>query len=324
MMRSFALAALLVACLASVTEAQATSRITGPINKARSAAAAASARTEAQQRDAVANQQRDSSQAGRDSATAGPVSTERAPQANSGMQAAPKPDAKTPTTAQAGKTVASAATGKAPPTTAAGKAPATAPASGKATPPGPSPSSGPVVAAPTNRGRASGASPEPAAKAGTVASKTSGAAGNPGAASPNVTPPATRPSTTVESAPDTGRRASFGPQAPKPDVSISREVYGYEPSGRRDPFVSLLQTDELRPFLTDLLFVGVIWDARGRSVALMRDVKTKEQYRARVGHLVGRMRVTSIDKKQVVFTIEEFGFSRQETLIAGDTSKVRK
>ena len=310
-MRSLAFAALLLMSLAPAVGAQATSRITGPINKARSAAAAASARTEAQQRDGL--QQRDSAQSGRDSAVAGPVATERAAQPNSGIQAPQKPGAKTTANAPAGKAVASAAP--------AGKAPATAPASGKTAPPGPGPSSGPVVAAPTNRGRGA----EPAGKAPAVASKTSGSAAAAAARPPTVTPPATRPSTTVEAAPDTSKRASFGPQSPKPDVSISREVYGYDPAGRRDPFVSLLQTDDLRPFLSDLLLVGVTWDRSGRnSVAQLRDVKTKEQYRARVGHLVGRMRVSSIDKKQVVFTIEEFGFSRQETLILGDTSKVRK
>jgi hypothetical protein len=109
-------------------------------------------------------------------------------------------------------------------------------------------------------------------------------------------------------------------------VSISREVFQYDPSGRRDPFISLLTTDDLRPLFTDLLLVSVVYDGRRaqNSVAILRDAKTKEQYRARVGQLVGRMRVSSIDRKQVIFTIEEFGFSRQETLVVGDTSKVRK
>ena len=38
---------------------------------------------------------------------------------------------------------------------------------------------------------------------------------------------------------------------------------------------------------------------------------------------LGRMRVTQIQPKQVVFTIEEVGFSRQEALALGDTTKAR-
>jgi hypothetical protein len=40
--------------------------------------------------------------------------------------------------------------------------------------------------------------------------------------------------------------------------------------------------------------------------------------------LIGRMRVAAIEPKRVMFTIDEFGFSRQETLVIGDTTKVRK
>ena len=67
------------------------------------------------------------------------------------------------------------------------------------------------------------------------------------------------------------------------------------------------------------------YDPQGRnSVAIMRDAATKEQYRVRQGQLIGRMRVAAIEPKRVMFTIDEFGFSRQETLVIGDTTKVRK
>jgi hypothetical protein len=37
-----------------------------------------------------------------------------------------------------------------------------------------------------------------------------------------------------------------------PKVLINREVFQYEGSGRRDPFISLLTTSDLRPLLTEL------------------------------------------------------------------------
>jgi hypothetical protein len=109
------------------------------------------------------------------------------------------------------------------------------------------------------------------------------------------------------------------------EISLSREVFQYDAGGRRDPFVSLLNTADLRPLLTDLVLVHIIYDARGgNSVAILRDAKTKDQYRIKAGQLIGRMRVAAIEAKRVLFTIDEFGFSRQETLVFSDTTNVRK
>ena len=105
---------------------------------------------------------------------------------------------------------------------------------------------------------------------------------------------------------------------------ISRETYTYQGTGRRDPFVSLMNSNELRPLFQDLKLVAVAFDATGRnSVAVLRDVTSKEQYRVKVGQEIGRMRVASIGEKSVVFGIEEFGYSRQETLAMNDSTKVR-
>src|SRR5438552_18702856 len=80
-----------------------------------------------------------------------------------------------------------------------------------------------------------------------------------------------------------------------PKVLINREVFQYDGSGRRDPFVSLLTTSELKPMLNDLKLVGVAYDPRGQdSVAALRDVTSKEQYKVRVGQTIGRMRVAAI------------------------------
>jgi len=109
-------------------------------------------------------------------------------------------------------------------------------------------------------------------------------------------------------------------------VLINRESFSYDADGRRDPFVSLLTTSDLRPLLQDLKLVAVAFDPNGRtSVAVMRDITSKEQYRVRVGQTLGRMRVAAIQEKAVVFTIEEFGFSRQELLaMTADSTKTRR
>ena len=117
-------------------------------------------------------------------------------------------------------------------------------------------------------------------------------------------------------------------QAPKSEASevlITRESFAYGATGRRDPFVSLMNTEELRPLLGDLKLVAVALDPTGRnSVAVLRDLSTKEQYRVKVGQEIGRMRVAAIHAKDVVFGIEEFGYSRQESLaMTQDSTKVR-
>ena len=113
-----------------------------------------------------------------------------------------------------------------------------------------------------------------------------------------------------------------------PAVLINREVFAYEGAGRRDPFVSLLTTSDLKPLLQDLKLVGVAYDPRGQnSVAVLRDVTSKyDQYKVRVGQTIGRMRVAAIQPKAVIFTIEEFGYSRQELLPIAppDSTKMRQ
>jgi len=132
--------------------------------------------------------------------------------------------------------------------------------------------------------------------------------------------------------PATDPRKPVVPAAPVPAVDsgpkvlINREVFAYEGDGRRDPFVSLLTTSDLKPLLTDLKLVGVAYDPRGQnSVAVLRDITSRDQYKVRVGQTIGRMRVAAIQPKAVIFTIEEFGYSRQELLPIAppDSSKMR-
>jgi hypothetical protein len=108
-------------------------------------------------------------------------------------------------------------------------------------------------------------------------------------------------------------------------IVIMREQYGYGRDGRRDPFYSLIATSELRPTMSDLRLTGILFDqGGGHSVATLRDVTTDQQYRVSTGSQLGRMRVSSIRLKSIVFTIDEFGATRQDSLILGDTTQVRK
>ena len=106
--------------------------------------------------------------------------------------------------------------------------------------------------------------------------------------------------------------------------AVTREVYSYGGVGRRDPFYSLILTDDLRPLISDLRLVGILYAPSGnRTVAVMRDLQTNAQYRVTNGQSLGRMRVTQIRPRAVLFTIEEFGLSRQDSLVWTDTLKVR-
>jgi hypothetical protein len=134
----------------------------------------------------------------------------------------------------------------------------------------------------------------------------------------------------IIAAPMTAQRIPDG-NAPNPPTNASgstqpvmREVFSYEAEGRRDPFFSLILTEDLRPLLSDLKLVGILYEASGRrSVAIMRDILTNAQYRVNAGATLGRMRVAQIKPRVVIFTIEEFGLSRQDSLFLVDSSKVR-
>ena len=162
-----------------------------------------------------------------------------------------------------------------------------------------------------------------------VAALASGASGQASAqAASRPAPKTTAASATVKPA-DPKKPTAIVPATPAdtaPRVLINREVYQYDGDGRRDPFVSLLTTSDLRPLLADLKLVAVAYDPRGQnSVAVLRDPTSKTQYRVKVGQTIGRMRVAAIQEKAVIFTIEEFGYSRQELLPIQppDSSKMR-
>jgi hypothetical protein len=103
---------------------------------------------------------------------------------------------------------------------------------------------------------------------------------------------------------------------------IMREAFDYDAGGRRDPFFSLMTSAELRPTIADLRLTGVLVHPT-RPVAVLRDIGTNTQYRVTLGSTLGRMRVALIKPRVVIFSIEEFGLNRQDSLVLRDTTKAR-
>lgn len=108
------------------------------------------------------------------------------------------------------------------------------------------------------------------------------------------------------------------------EVTIDREVFAYSGAHRRDPFVSLLTTNDLRPLISEVRITTIAYDSEGRSsVAILRNIESGEQYRLQTGDNLGRMRVVRIDPKSVTFALDEFGYSRRETLVLSDSKEKR-
>jgi hypothetical protein len=137
------------------------------------------------------------------------------------------------------------------------------------------------------------------------------------------------PPAAAAAAPAPAPRQAGAPSGPAPIAlvaapQVTREVFAYGSDGRRDPFFSLILTEDLRPLLSDIKLVGVLYEPSGRrSVAIFRDVLTNAQYRVQTGMQLGRMRVAQIKPKGVIFTIDEFGLSRQDSLLLTDSLKAR-
>jgi len=114
-------------------------------------------------------------------------------------------------------------------------------------------------------------------------------------------------------APLAAQQADSAP--PPQSVSLLREVFAYE-GGGRDPFMSLLRSGDVRPLLADLKLTTIVYDGRfaARSVAVLRDITNRRIYRVKTGDIIGRLKVTQIRPREIVFTVQEFGFERQETL----------
>ena len=94
-----------------------------------------------------------------------------------------------------------------------------------------------------------------------------------------------------------------------------RETFAYA-GGTRDPFASLINRAKTGPEIADLDLVGVYQDLRSRvnSIVVLREKATAKRHKMRVGDQLGRARLAQIRPRDAVFTIQDFGFERQETL----------
>jgi hypothetical protein len=99
------------------------------------------------------------------------------------------------------------------------------------------------------------------------------------------------------------------------EIEMSRETFSYG-GAARDPFNSLLNMAKNGPELADLQLVGIYQNLRSpsSSVAVFREKNGGKRHKLRAGDQVGRSRLVQIRDRDVVFTIEDFGFERQETL----------
>ena len=99
------------------------------------------------------------------------------------------------------------------------------------------------------------------------------------------------------------------------ETEVVRETFTFA-GGSRDPFVSLISTAKVGPEFSDLILLGIYLDLRrsSNSVAVLRDKNSGKRYKLRVGDQVGRLKVAQIRQQDVVFTVEDIGFERQETL----------
>jgi hypothetical protein len=113
----------------------------------------------------------------------------------------------------------------------------------------------------------------------------------------------------------TAQQRDSAASPPPQSSTLLREVFAYE-GGGRDPFMSLLKSGDVRPLISDLKLTTIVYDGRfaARSVAVLRDITNRRIYRVKTGDIIGRLKVTQIRPREVVFTVQEFGFERQETL----------
>ncbi|MBI3082687.1 MAG: hypothetical protein HYY94_07250 [Gemmatimonadetes bacterium] len=148
-------------------------------------------------------------------------------------------------------------------------------------------------------GLACGGDEAPAPAPGTPAAQRA----PPGTTQPGAQPPG-------QAAPDSAMQDTLGTR-----TGLVREVFAYRSAGR-DPLQSLLTSADIRPLLEDLRLTTVLYDGRypARSVAVLRDVSVNKRYDVRVDDELGRLRVVAIRPREVIFSLEEFGVTRQVTL----------
>jgi hypothetical protein len=99
------------------------------------------------------------------------------------------------------------------------------------------------------------------------------------------------------------------------EAEIQRETFVYS-GGTRDPFASLVNQKSSGPEIVDLQVVGIYQnlEAPAQSIAVIREKGSSKRHKLRVGDQIGRLRVARVGARDVVFSVLDFGYERQETL----------
>ncbi len=103
-------------------------------------------------------------------------------------------------------------------------------------------------------------------------------------------------------------------QESQEDSALTREVFDYPSTGRRDPFEPLSTEQDLGPRFEDLRLAGVIYSPDRGSIAVLVDVATQRRYRVWEGDVIGGARLISVGQDHAEFTVTVFGVSRRDTL----------
>jgi hypothetical protein len=99
------------------------------------------------------------------------------------------------------------------------------------------------------------------------------------------------------------------------ETEVLRETFTYS-GASRDPFQSVIAAGTSGPDVGDLQLVAIYADVRSarNSVAVLRERQGARRWRVRIGDHIGTATVSLITLRDVTFTIQDFGFERQETL----------
>jgi len=85
--------------------------------------------------------------------------------------------------------------------------------------------------------------------------------------------------------------------------SFGQAIFKYDPHGKRDPFIPLIDRDgnllpEIRPAgsTVEINLEGILWDQRGESYAIISGTVLRE------GDYFGDYKVINIERKRVILT----------------------
>ncbi len=98
----------------------------------------------------------------------------------------------------------------------------------------------------------------------------------------------------------------------EPKLIFDREVFTFPSGGRRDPYTPLVGKNDGGPRFEELSVRGIIYSPSAESMVLLSD--GRKTYRRHRGEMVGNARVLQITPTRVLFSVDNFGVWREESL----------